>query len=136
MIRPKLMLLNKDGNMFYAFYSSNESPFLPLKTNAKNIWKGEVELRGLLPGAYRVVDYVNNKEIGTDHIWRSEGFATYFTLLCSEHYGGRDAFVAGLKRGREVVFAQEKRNPGIAVLHSNLSDMSKVLNQGTGGRSL
>jgi len=64
-----------------------------------------------------------------DDIWLSEGFATYFTLLCSEHYEGRDAFVAGLKRSREVVFAEEKRNPGMAVFHSNLSDMSKVLNQ-------
>ena len=64
-----------------------------------------------------------------DDVWLSEGFATYFTLLCTEHYEGRDAFVAGLKHSREVVFTTEKKNPGVAVRHDNLSDMTKVLNQ-------
>jgi aminopeptidase N len=64
-----------------------------------------------------------------DDVWLSEGFATYFTLLCTEHYEGRDAFVAGLKRSRDTVFATEKRNPDVAVRHNNLADMKKVLNQ-------
>ena len=64
-----------------------------------------------------------------DDVWLSEGFATYFTLLCTEHYEGRDAFVADLKKSRESVFAVEKKNPGVAVRHDNLSDMKKVLNQ-------
>lgn len=64
-----------------------------------------------------------------DDVWLSEGFATYFTLLVSEHYEGRDAFVAGLKRSREQVFALEKQMPGVAVLHDNLSDMKQVLNR-------
>ena len=68
-------------------------------------------------------------ETDWDDVWLSEGFATYFTLLVSEHYEGRDAFVAGLKRSREQVFALEARSPGVAVLHDNLADMSKVLNR-------
>jgi aminopeptidase N len=64
-----------------------------------------------------------------DEVWLSEGFATYFTLLVAEHYEGRDAFVAGLKRSREQVFTLEKQNPGVAVLHHNLADMKKVLNR-------
>ncbi|MFN0119167.1 MAG: M1 family metallopeptidase [Blastocatellia bacterium] len=64
-----------------------------------------------------------------DDVWLSEGFATYFTLLVAEHYEGRDAFVAGLKRSREQVLALEKQNPGVAVLHNNLADMKKVLNR-------
>jgi aminopeptidase N len=64
-----------------------------------------------------------------DDVWLSEGFATYFTLLVSEHYEGRDAFVAGLQRSRETVFTLEKQLPGTAVLHNNLSDMKKVLNR-------
>lgn len=64
-----------------------------------------------------------------DDVWLSEGFATYFTLLVSEHYEGRDAFVAGLKRSRETVFTLEKQLPGVAILHNNLSDMKKVLNR-------
>lgn len=64
-----------------------------------------------------------------DDVWLSEGFATYFTLLAAEHYQGRDAFVYGLERSRETVFSLEKRTPGIAVLHDNLSNMKNVLNQ-------
>jgi aminopeptidase N len=64
-----------------------------------------------------------------DDAWLSEGFATYFTLLFTEHYRGRDAFVAGLQRSREQVFTLEKRSPGVAVLHDNLSNMKNVLNQ-------
>ena len=30
-----------------------------------------------------------------DDVWLSEGFATYFALLFTEHDSGRDAFVAG-----------------------------------------
>lgn len=68
-------------------------------------------------------------ETDWDDVWLSEGFATYFTLLVSEHYEGRDAFVAGLQRSRDQVYALEKQLPGEAVLHNNLSDMKKVLNR-------
>jgi aminopeptidase N len=64
-----------------------------------------------------------------DDVWLSEGFATYFTLLCTEHDEGRDAFVAGLKHSRDIVFDLEKKMPGVPVLHDNLSDMKNVLNQ-------
>jgi aminopeptidase N len=62
-----------------------------------------------------------------DDVWLSEGFATYFTLLFTEHDQGRDAFVTGLKRSRDGVFTVEKRN-AVAVIHDNLADMGRVLN--------
>jgi aminopeptidase N len=64
-----------------------------------------------------------------DDVWLSEGFATYFTLLFTEQYQGRDAFVTGLRRSREQVFTLEKKSPGVGVLHNNLADMKNVLNQ-------
>jgi aminopeptidase N len=64
-----------------------------------------------------------------DDIWLSEGFATYFALLFLEHDKGRDAFVAGLERSREIVFATEKSHPELAVIHQNLADTRKVLNR-------
>jgi aminopeptidase N len=64
-----------------------------------------------------------------DDVWLSEGFATYFALLFLEHDAGRDAFVAGLKRSREIVFATEKRNPRLAVIHDNLADTRQILNR-------
>jgi aminopeptidase N len=62
-----------------------------------------------------------------DDVWLSEGFATYFTHLFTEHYAGRDAMVAGLVSDKNVVFIFEKGNPTLAVVHDNLADMSRVL---------
>lgn len=63
-----------------------------------------------------------------DDVWLSEGFATYFALLFSEHDEGRDAFVDGLKRSRTQVLQLEQKLPNTPVIHRNLSDMTKVLN--------
>jgi aminopeptidase N len=64
-----------------------------------------------------------------DDVWLSEGFATYFALLFTEHYSGRDALVAGLKRSRTSVLNAERRSPTLPVIHRNLSDTRRVLNQ-------
>ena len=64
-----------------------------------------------------------------DDVWLSEGFATYFTLLFTEHASGRDAFVAGLKRSREFVQTFDTENPGYRVIHDNLDDMDNVLSR-------
>ena len=62
-----------------------------------------------------------------DDVWLSEGFATYLTLLSTEHYRGREAFVDGLHRSRESVWSGEARDPTETVVHDNLSDMGEVL---------
>ncbi len=54
-----------------------------------------------------------------DDVWLSEGFATYFALLAVEHFEGRDAFVAGLKRSRDTIFRTELRLPGVAVVQNH-----------------
>ena len=53
-----------------------------------------------------------------DDVWLSEGFATYFSRLTTEHYDGRDAFIEGLKTSRAGIFANEKRMPGVAVVQN------------------
>jgi aminopeptidase N len=58
-----------------------------------------------------------------DDAWLSEGFATYFASLATEHYQGRDAFVSGMKRSRAGIFQMEKHNPGVAVIHNNLPEI-------------
>ncbi len=63
-----------------------------------------------------------------DDVWLSEGFATYFTLLFTEHDQGRDAFVDGLRRSRDTLRTAEQKNPGLAVIHNHLADMRRVLN--------
>jgi aminopeptidase N len=63
-----------------------------------------------------------------DDVWLSEGFATYFTLLFTEHDEGRDAFVDALKRSRESIIQTEQKMPNTPVIHRNLADMKQVLN--------
>ena len=50
---PEGYAIAKDGKMYYAFFVSSAE------------WKGEVELRGLRPGKYRVTDYGEAKDLGT-----------------------------------------------------------------------
>jgi aminopeptidase N len=62
-----------------------------------------------------------------DHVWLSEGFATYFTHLFVEHAYGRDEMVAGLVRDRDEVREFDKKSPDYRIIHDNLADMSQVL---------
>ncbi len=70
-------------------------------------------------------------EADWDHVWLSEGFATYFTLLFREHAYGRDDFVDGLKSASERVFAQYDQDPDYRIVHDNLDDMSRVTSGAT-----
>jgi aminopeptidase N len=63
-----------------------------------------------------------------DDIWLSEGFATFFAHVYAEKYEGRQAYIEGLKRSRPVVFAAERREPKLAIIHDNLSDTRRILN--------
>jgi alpha-galactosidase len=49
---PEGYAIAKDGKMYYAFFTPAN-------------WKGEVELRGLKPGKYRVSEYGEGKDLGT-----------------------------------------------------------------------
>jgi alpha-galactosidase len=49
--RPETHAIEKEGNLHYAFFADT--------------WSGPVELRGLEEKGYRIVDYVNDVEIGT-----------------------------------------------------------------------
>jgi aminopeptidase N len=64
-----------------------------------------------------------------DDVWLSEGFATYFALLYTEHYDGKQKFLADLKRSRSTVLATEKRRGNLGVIHDNIADSRQILNQ-------
>ncbi|HEV7611571.1 MAG TPA: glycoside hydrolase family 36 protein [Steroidobacteraceae bacterium] len=49
--KPEAHAIEKSGRMYYAFFAER--------------WNGEVALRGLQPGAYRVRDYFNDRDLGT-----------------------------------------------------------------------
>lgn len=48
--RPEAHVIRKDQELYYAFFARQ--------------WSGSIELRGLENRAYRIVDYVNNKDLG------------------------------------------------------------------------
>jgi alpha-galactosidase len=51
---PEAYAIEKDGQMYYAFYAPQKG----------KEWSGEIELRGLKAGSYQVVDYENGKPMG------------------------------------------------------------------------
>ena len=51
---PEAYAIEKDAKMYYAFFTDPAKPF-----------SGEIELRGLQPGTYDVLDYVDGKDLGT-----------------------------------------------------------------------
>jgi alpha-galactosidase len=51
---PEAYAIEKDGNMYYAFFAPENGSY-----------RGDIELRGLPPGTYRVVNYVDRKDMGT-----------------------------------------------------------------------
>jgi alpha-galactosidase len=62
---PEAYAIEKDGNLFYAFYAPAVAGKSKTDSGIPAMWKGEVELRGLSAKPYRVLDYVNNKDYGT-----------------------------------------------------------------------
>jgi alpha-galactosidase len=50
---PEAYAIAKDDRMYYAFYAPDKN----------KPWKGEVELRGLAPGTYQVLDYEHGKQL-------------------------------------------------------------------------
>ena len=59
---PEAYVIEKDGHMYYAFYSPSYSK--ESHTPESSPWTGEVELRGLASKAYRLQDYVNGRDLG------------------------------------------------------------------------
>jgi alpha-galactosidase len=62
---PEAYAIEKDRHFYYAFYSPEKVD--DAKPNPANpgVWKGEVELRGLPAGTFRITDYVHHQELGT-----------------------------------------------------------------------
>jgi alpha-galactosidase len=62
---PEAYAIEKNGNMYYAFYAPSSTDTAKKKKAAPPHWSGEVQLRGLLSKSYRLTDYVHHKDLGT-----------------------------------------------------------------------
>ena len=70
---PEAYAIAKDGKMYYAFFAEKED----------GTFSGEVELRGLKPGTYHVMDYVDGKDLGT--VQAGEGKSPRLKTEFKEH---------------------------------------------------
>lgn len=61
------------------------------------------------------------------HVWLSEGFATYLTHLCQEHFYGEEKLQEGLKSDRERVLNYAKRNLA-PVIDTSITEYTHLLN--------
>ena len=61
-----------------------------------------------------------------DDVWLSEGFATYFALLYTEHQDGHDAFLSGIHSTREAALNYALAHPADTIVHNNLAHDSDV----------
>ena len=101
--------------------------------HATAIFYGE---KGVASGRAPVVHEVAHQWWGNavtesdwDDVWLSEGFATYFSHLYTEHASGRDPFLRNLRADIATIVNAQKAAPDQPVIHRNLSDMSRVLNR-------
>ena len=62
---PEAYAIEKDRHFYYAFYSPEKRDGAKPNPANPGVWKGEVELRGLPAGTFRITDYVHHKELGT-----------------------------------------------------------------------
>jgi aminopeptidase N len=134
-----LTALERDARGSFEFFSEHVGPYAYQKLahveaagmgggteHATNIFYGE---RGVTAGNAPVVHETAHQWFGDavtesdwNDVWLSEGFATYFTLLYTEHAGGRDAFLDGLRRSRDRVLQLEKTQPNTPVVHANFDE--------------
>jgi len=61
-----------------------------------------------------------------NHVWLSEGFATYYTLLFREYAYGKDDFVEGLKAARDRVFNYYETDYDFRVIREHLDDLNNI----------
>jgi aminopeptidase N len=131
-----LAALTRDARESFEFFSERVGPYAYAKLahveaagmgggteHVSNIFYGEKQVNA---GNAPVVHETAHQWFGDsvtesdwNDVWLSEGFATYFTLLYTEHAGGRDAFTDGLRRSRNGVLRFEKSMPNTPVVHAN-----------------
>jgi aminopeptidase N len=140
-----LKALERDARGSFEFFSDRVGPYAYGKLahveaagvgggmeHATNIFYGE---KSVTAGNAPVVHETAHQWFGNavtendwNDVWLSEGFATYFTLLYSEHAAGRDAFVDGLRSSRDAVLRLETSLPNTPVIHVNLDESATAPN--------
>ena len=98
--------------------------------NEKSI-TGKKKIQGLMAHEIAHQWFGNSAtENSWNHVWLSEGFATYFTILYQEMVDGNEKRKEELRQDRKQVIAYYKKNPS-PVVDNTIKDPKKVLNKNT-----
>lgn len=98
----------------------------------ENVFNGKNKLETLIAHEIAHQWFGNSvTESGWQHIWLSEGFATYFTHLYIEYTYGRDSMAARLKEDKEHIFSYYLKSSETAVIDTVTTNLSKLVNANT-----
>ena len=103
---------------------------------ASSIFYNEKAVQGTRPRGWQnvIVHEIAHQWFGNavtesewNHVWLSEGFATYYTLLYRDYAYGREDFLKGLKDSRaQVIKYYTEQDPDYQVIPDHLEDLNKV----------
>jgi aminopeptidase N len=103
--------------------------------NSSTIFYAEPEITGTRKSLVTVAHEIAHQWFGDavteadwDHIWLSEGFATYFQNVFIAHQFGKDSLLNAIKRERNQVINYDKTNPHSAVVDTSIAKLTDLLN--------
>ena len=103
--------------------------------NASNIFYSEQEVTGTRQSLVTVAHETAHQWFGDavteddwNHIWLSEGFATFFQNVFIKNEFGKDSLINSMKLEREQVINYNKANPNSTVIDTTIIDLINLLN--------